>query len=106
MPPIAIAARGADRARVGGHGHDHEHQERGEDQLVDERAAGGDARHGRAEVGRLVGQTASSTSAATVAPRSWAPMYASGLARREVAGQREGDRHGGVDVRAERWPVA
>ena len=38
-PPMAIAAAGADRARVGGDGHDHEHQQRAEDGLDDQRGA-------------------------------------------------------------------
>jgi hypothetical protein len=46
---------GTDRAGVGGDGHDHEHQEGGEDDLVDEGAAGADAGHGRPERGGLAG---------------------------------------------------
>ena len=66
--------RGADGPGVGGHGHDHEHQEGGQDQLVDQGVAGADGRDGGSELGRLVGQTARSSSAAGIAPASWAAM--------------------------------
>ena len=66
--------RGADRASVGGDGHDHEHQDRREDQLVDECAAG--SRRDGTVAPRWAGlsvQTARRARAPAVAPASWAP---------------------------------
>ena len=92
--------RGAHRARVGGDGHDHEHQEGRQHDLVDERAADADARDGRAELRGLVRPDREQHAAR----RRWRRPAARRCRRprrgREVAAERERDRHGRVDVRA------
>jgi hypothetical protein len=92
--------RRAHGAGVGRHGDDHEHQEGGQDRLVEQRRPGADARHGRAEVRRLVGPGGEQHERARGRPGELRRDVGERVLEREVPRQRERDRDGRVDVRA------
>ncbi len=99
MPPIASRRSLPDRPRVGGDGEDHEHQEGAHHDLPQERLPLGPGRQRRARVGDVAERSAQERSCEERARDLRAPV--GDRARpREVAGQREGEGHGRIEVRA------
>jgi len=89
---------------IGCDGHDHEHQERGQHELVDERAAGAHGGDRRAERGRLVGPDGQKEERARDGARQLGADVDQGVTGREVPAERERERDRRVDVRAGQMP--
>jgi ABC-type nickel/cobalt efflux system permease component RcnA len=97
---------GADRPRVGRHGHDHEHEERGHDGLVDERAAGADARHGGSQRGGLIRPDRDQQRRAEDPAHALRPDIRKGVPRREWRDRTNATVTAGLMCAPDRCPVA
>src|SRR4051812_25831968 len=87
-------------AGVGGHADDHQHQEGGEYCLEQQRAPGGDARHGGAEVGGVARPDREQEQTGQSGTGELREPVGAQVARGQMAGEEEAEAHAGVEMGA------